>query len=134
MLGVGVLLVLVLLTGLLLTVAGTRVAGGRAAAAADLGALAGAGEVLRGRPEAACPAAARVVAANGAVVSACRLVPTRDGAAAGSSEVGGMGVDAVEVIAEVTVEGLPMPGASRWSVRARAVAGPVPADPADLRP
>lgn len=133
-LGVGLLLVLVLLTGLLLAIAGTSVAGGRAIAAADLGALAGAGEVLQGRPGAACAAAARVVRANGAEPAGCRLVGPQGGSVARSSTSGVVGAQAVEVVAEVTVTGLPLPGAGRWTVGARAVAGPVPADPATLWP
>ncbi|WP_230688891.1 Rv3654c family TadE-like protein [Micromonospora sp. WMMD558] len=85
-------------------VAAARVARQHAGVAADLGALAGAGDAVRGGA-AACASAASVVSDNGGRLVYCRLD----------------GLD-VLITAEVTVT--PMPGLTRVAT-ARARAGPV---------
>lgn len=102
LLAVGLVFVVVGLFGA--AVGGARTARQQARVAADLGALAGAGQALQGEP-AACGRAAEIAAANGGSLLACRLD----------------GLD-VLVTAEVTV--IPLPGLSRVAT-ATARAGPV---------
>lgn len=64
-------MLVVLMVGI--QIAGATVARHRVEAAADLAALAGAAEVLSGR-EVACGRAARIAAANGALVQTCELL------------------------------------------------------------
>ena len=64
---------LLIVTVAVVQVAGAVVAARRAAAAADLGALAGAAVILQGADE-ACARAARIIAANRAVMSGCEVL------------------------------------------------------------
>jgi secretion/DNA translocation related TadE-like protein len=68
----GLVLVLVAFGGVVATLGAVAVARHRAAAAADLAALAGAAHVLEG-PARACRAARDVASAQAAVLSRCRL-------------------------------------------------------------
>ncbi|GEL96824.1 Rv3654c family TadE-like protein [Cellulomonas terrae] len=65
---VAVVLVVAALLGLL---GSAQLGRGRAQTAADLGALAGASQVLAGQPGDPCPVAAEVVRRNGARLSSC---------------------------------------------------------------
>jgi len=65
--------ILLVVTVAVVQVAGAVVAARRASAAADLGALAGAAVVLQGN-EVACARAARVIAANRAIMSGCEVL------------------------------------------------------------
>ena len=108
--GAGTIFVLAL--GLLLVAAGVagaavgaaRVGRHEARTAADLGALAGASRAIDG-PPVACARAARLVAANDAVLTSCD-------------------VSGLEVVIYVEVVVTPLPGLTR-RVRAGARAGPV---------
>ncbi|MGW4499307.1 Rv3654c family TadE-like protein [Micromonospora sp. NPDC004336] len=102
LLAVGLVFVLVGLFGA--AVGAAQTARQRARVAADLGALAGAGQALQGEPT-ACRRAAEIAAVNGASLLACRLE----------------GLD-VLVTAEVAVT--PLPGLAR-AATATARAGPV---------
>lgn len=97
-------LVVVLLVATMIGVGVVRVVAARhvAAAAADLGALAGAAAVGRGQP---CAAAARTVRANDAELVSCR-------------------VSGAEVVVVASVRSKPLLGAS-WVPRSSARAGPV---------
>lgn len=68
----GVALAVLLLAGTVAMAGGLVVARHRAQSAADLGALAGAVRAVEGA-EVACPAAERIVRANGARMVACRV-------------------------------------------------------------
>jgi secretion/DNA translocation related TadE-like protein len=108
----GAATVMVLAIGLVVIAAGlggaaigaARVGRHQAQAAADLGALAGAARVIEG-PDVACATAARLVAANGAGMSAC--------------EVAGW-----DVIVRVEIAVMIKPGPVRYA-HAAARAGPV---------
>ncbi len=103
---VGVLATL-LVAGLL--VAAVAMTGQRARTAADLAALAVAGQALEGTsPEGACRTGVRVAARHGASVLSCRVVSSDDG------------FPRAEVEVSRQVEGTP------WVARARAAAGGVP--------
>jgi secretion/DNA translocation related TadE-like protein len=100
----GVALAVVLLAGAVTVAGGLLVARHRAQAAADLGALAGAARAFEGQA-AACSAAARIAAANGASVTACR-------------------VEGLDVVLTVRVEGPKGWGAAEASARAGPVRAP----------
>lgn len=68
----GLVLVLMAVSGVVAALAGVAVARHRAAAAADLGALAAAGRAHEGA-QVACAAAGAVASAQGAALKACRL-------------------------------------------------------------
>lgn len=68
----GVIMALLLILGLTAHLGAATLARHRAAAAADLGALAGAAKALQGA-EAACQRARQVVQANGAQTTSCRI-------------------------------------------------------------
>ena len=63
---------LIVVTGVCIRLGGAMLARQQAETAADLGALAGAADIFRG-PDAACAAAAQVVAANRAQLISCAL-------------------------------------------------------------
>ena len=97
----GVALAVLLLAGTVAMAGGLLVARHRAQSAADLGALAGAARAAQG-PGVACPAAERIVRANGGRLVACE-------------------VDGLDVLITVDVD-----GPAGWgSVSARARAGPL---------
>lgn len=90
---------LIVVTGVCVRLGGAMLARQQAETAADLGALAGAGDVLRGR-DAACSSADRVVAANRGRLISCELdgldvlvqaevsVPAFGGTASGRARAG----------------------------------------------
>ncbi|MGK5671490.1 Rv3654c family TadE-like protein [Micromonospora sp. URMC 106] len=102
LLAVGLVFVVVGLFGA--AVGAARTARQQARVAADLGALAGAGQALHGEP-AACGRAAEIAAANGGSLLACRL-------------------DGLDVLVTAEVAVTPLPGLSRVAT-ATARAGPV---------
>jgi secretion/DNA translocation related TadE-like protein len=102
----GVALAVLLLAGTVAMAGGLLVARHRAQSAADLGALAGALRAVEG-PGVACPAADRIVRANGGRMVACR-------------------VEGLDVVLTVRVAGPAGWGAAEASARA----GPARASPA----
>ncbi|RKN48422.1 Rv3654c family TadE-like protein [Micromonospora endolithica] len=97
-------LVFVLLGGFGAAIGAARLARQQASVAADLGALAGAADALRGEA-AACGSAAGIASANGGRLVACQL-------------------DGLDLVVSVEVTLVPLPGLTR-TAEASARAGPV---------
>lgn len=110
-LAAGAAVLLVLVTGVLLLVGAALAGSSRARTAADLAALAGAGELLRGaRGSGACATAGTVAHDNGAELLSCTVDP---------------GSPTSSLVVEV---GVLVPSLGDAQARARARAGGVPAE------
>lgn len=109
-LAAGAAVLLVLVTGVLLLVGAALAGSSRARTAADLAALAGAGELLRGARGSACATAGTVARDNGAELLSCTVDP---------------GSPTSSLVVEV---GVLVPSLGDAQALARARAGGVPAE------